>query len=64
MMVYKLCPPMRQRPWGRSAVVSLTLGGAGLGFYMLGVPLSILGQKRPNDKAKWVYCSSPNQKNL
>ncbi len=48
MVDLEIMPPLRQRSWGRLAVVNLTLGGAGAGFYMLGMLLSILGQKWPN----------------
>jgi len=37
---------MMQRSWGRPAVVNLTLGGAGAGFYLLGVLLTILERNR------------------
>ncbi|MCK4822343.1 dimethyl sulfoxide reductase anchor subunit [bacterium] len=49
MVDLEIVPSFRQRSWGRLAVVNLTLGGAGAGLYLLGVLLTILGQKWQNE---------------
>lgn len=40
----QIVPPIRQRSWGWLAVLSLSLGGAGAGFYLIGSLIGILGR--------------------
>lgn len=46
MVNLEIVPHMKQSSWGRPAVVNLTLGGAGAGFYLISVLLSFLDQNR------------------
>ena len=49
MVNLEVVPPLRQKSWRWPAVMNLTLGGAGAGLYLLGVFLTIIGQKWLDD---------------
>ena len=47
MVDLEFMPPLRQKSWGKPAVLNLTLSGAGAGLYLLGVLFLLLGYDLP-----------------
>lgn len=54
MVDLQIRPSKRQRSWGWLAVSSLSLGGAGAGFYLIGSLLTFLGHYSISDQNQFV----------